>query len=68
MTKMNGGTMMTRNSAIVKVSRVRLTLKVHNRIKMILRTLLVLKVSWMTMKKMSGKVMTIKMSIEKVSP
>ena len=55
-------------SSIVRVSRMRIIMEIHSRIKMILTTLFVLKVSWMTMMKMSGgTVMIMSLSIVKVN-
>ena len=55
-------------SSIVRVSPMRVTMEIHSRIKMILTTLFVLKVSWMTMMKMSGgTVMIMSLSIVKVN-
>ena len=55
-------------SSIVRVSRMRVIMEIHSRIKMILTTLFVLKVSWMTMMKMSGgTVMIMSLSIVKVN-
>ena len=54
-------------SSIVRVSRMRIIMEIHSRIKMILTTLFVLKVSWMTMMKMSGgTVMIVNQAIVKV--
>ena len=55
-------------SSIVRVSPMRVIMEIHSRIKMILTTLFVLKVSWMTMMKMSGgTVMIMSLSIVKVN-
>ena len=55
-------------SSIVRVSRMRIIMEIHSRIKTILTTLFVLKVSWMTMMKMSGgMVMIMSLSIVKVN-
>ena len=55
-------------SSIVRVSRMRIIMEIHSRIKMILTTLFVLKVSWMTMMKMNGgTVMIMSLSIVKVN-
>ena len=55
-------------SSIVLVSPMRVIMEIHSRIKMILTTLFVLKVSWMTMMKMSGgTVMIMSLSIVKVN-
>ena len=55
-------------SSIVRVSPMRIIMEIHSRIKMILTTLFALKVSWMTMMKMSrGMVMTMSLSIVKVN-
>ena len=55
-------------SAIVRVSPMRVIMEIHSRIKMILTTLFVLKVSWMTMMKMNGgTVMVMNIAIVKVS-
>ena len=55
------------NSSIVRVSPMRIIMEIHSRIKMILTTLFVLKVSWMTMmKKTGGTVMIMSLSIVKV--
>ena len=55
-------------SAIVRVSPMRVIMEIHSRIKMILTTLFVLKVSWMTMMKMNGgTVMVMNIVIVKVS-
>ena len=54
-------------SSIVRVSPMRIIMEIHSRIKMILTTLFVLKVSWMTMmKKTGGTVMIMSLSIVKV--
>ena len=54
-------------SSIVRVSRMRVIMEIHSRIKMILTTLFVLKVSWMTMMKMNGgTVMIVNQAIVKV--
>ena len=56
------------NSSIVRVSPMRIIMEIHSRIKMILTTLFVLKVSWMAMMKMSGgMVMIMSLSIVKVN-
>ena len=56
------------NSSIVRVSPMRIIMEIHSRIKMILTTLFVLKVSWMTMmKKSGGTVMIMSLSIVKVN-
>ena len=56
------------NSSIVRVSPMRVIMEIHSRIKMILTTLFVLKVSWMTMmKKSGGTVMIMSLSIVKVN-
>ena len=54
-------------SSIVRVSRMRVIMEIHSRIKMILTTLFALKVSWMTMMKMNGgTVMIVNQAIVKV--
>ena len=53
-------------SSIVRVSRMRIIMEIHSRIKMILTTLFVLKVSWMTMMKNGGTVMIVNQAIVKV--
>ena len=54
-------------SSIVRVSRMRIIMEIHSRIKMILTTLFALKVSWMTMMKMNGgTVMIVNQAIVKV--
>ena len=53
-------------SSIVRVSRMRIIMEIHSRIKMILTTLFVLKVSWMTMMKSGGTVMIVNQAIVKV--
>ena len=54
-------------SSIVMVSPMRIIMEIHSRIKMILTTLFALKVSWMTMMKMSGgTVMIVNQAIVKV--
>ena len=53
-------------SSIVMVSRMRIIMEIHSRIKMILTTLFVLKVSWMTMMKSGGTVMIVNQAIVKV--
>ena len=55
-------------SSIVRVSPMIVIMEIHSRIKMILTTLFVLKVSWMTMMKMSGgTVMIMSLLIVKVN-
>ena len=54
-------------SSIVRVSPMRVIMEIHSRIKMILTTLFVLKVSWMTMMKSGGTVMIMSLSIVKVN-
>ena len=55
-------------SSIVRVSPMRIIMEIHSRIKMILTTLFALKVSWMTMMKMSGgMVMIMSLSILEVN-
>ena len=53
-------------SSIVLVSPMRVIMEIHSRIKMILTTLFVLKVSWMTMMKSGGTVMIVNQAIVKV--
>ena len=53
-------------SSIVLVSPMRIIMEIHSRIKMILTTLFVLKVSWMTMMKSGGTVMIVNQAIVKV--
>ena len=53
-------------SSIVRVSPMRVIMEIHSRIKMILTTLFVLKVSWMTMMKSGGTVMIVNQAIVKV--
>ena len=62
-------TVMMMNLSIVKVSPMELAIGIRNTFKMILITLFVLKVSWMTMMKKSGEtVMMMNLAIVKVSP
>ena len=53
-------------SSIVLVSPMRVIMEIHSRIKMILTTLFVLKVNWMTMMKSGGTVMMVNQAIVKV--
>ena len=53
-------------SSIVLVSPMKVIMEIHSRIKMILTTLFVLKVSWMTMMKSGGTVMIVNQAIVKV--
>ena len=53
-------------SSIVRVSPMRVIMEIHSRIKMILTTLFVLKVSWMTMMKSGGTVIIVNQAIVKV--
>ena len=53
-------------SSIVLVSPIRVIMEIHSRIKMILTTLFVLKVNWMTMMKSGGTVMMVNQAIVKV--
>ena len=53
-------------SSIVLVSPMRVIMEIHSRIKMILTTLFVLKVNWMTMMKSGGTVMIVNQAIVKV--
>ena len=56
-------------SAIVRVSPMRVIMEIHSRIKMILTILFLLKMSWLTMRKMrGGTVMMMNLSILKVTP
>ena len=61
--KPNGEALRTMNLLIVKVGPIKLIMEIQSRIRTIFMTLFVLKVSWMTMMKMSGEtVMIVKVS------
>ena len=61
--KPNGEALRTMNLLIAKVGPIKLIMEIQSRIRTIFMTLFVLKVSWMTMMKMSGEtVMIVKVS------
>ena len=65
----SGETVIMMTLAIVRVSLIKLIMEIYFGIKMILTTLFLLKMSWMTMRKIrGGTVMMMNLSIVKVSP